>query len=128
MEQRTNVQVDRNGHDRGSDIKRFAIKAGIVTVLLLTATHLLLPDFDRLKRLNTPKTKLLLLSFVQNPRALLKISEIEEYEGKLDNAIREVELAVGLLEMHGASKETIDSYQSRITELKRQKGISGSAQ
>lgn len=102
------------------EIKRFAIKSAIIAVLLLAMVTSILPDFDKLKRLETPKTKLLLLSFIQNPRALLKISEIEEDEGKLDNAIREMELAVGLLEMHGAGKHTIQPYLDRINSLKLQ--------
>jgi hypothetical protein len=122
MEQsKIEVQAEPVKTTSGStEIKRFAIKAGIITVLLLTLLNLLLPDFDKLKRFETPKTKLILLSFIQNPRALLKISEIEEDEGKLDNAIREMELAVGLLEMHGAGKQIIEPYLARINRLKLQ--------
>ena len=101
-----------------TNIKRFAIKAGIVTVLFLTVLNSILPDFSKLKRLETPKAKLFLLSFVQNPRVLLKISEIEEAEGKLDNAIRETELALGLLEMHGAAGHTTNLYLNRIKTLR----------
>jgi len=96
----------------------FAMKAGIVLVVLLILADLLLPDISELKRLESPKTKLFLLSFVQNPQALFKISEIEEDEGKSDNAIREMELAVGLLEMHGANKQVIQKYTDRIKYLK----------
>src|SRR5437879_3820065 len=102
MEQSKNeVQAQPVKTTSGStEIKQFAIKAGIITVLVLTLMNSILPDFDKLKRFETPTTKLILLSFIQNPRALLKISEIEEDEGKLDNATREMELAVGLLELH----------------------------
>ena len=46
---------------------------------------------------------------------------LEEAEGKADNAIREMELAVGLLEMHGADKQTIKRYSDRAEKLKTKK-------
>lgn len=96
----------------------FAMKTGIVLILILILANFLLPDFSELKRFETPKSKIILLSFVQNPQALLKISEIEEAEGKIDNAIREVELAIGLLEMHGANNQVIQKYTDRVNKLK----------
>lgn len=100
----------------------FAMKTGIILILILILANALLPDFSELKRLETPKSKLFLLSFVQNPQALLKISEIEEGEGKIDNAIRETELAIGLLEMHGADKLVIQRYFDRLNKLKKSVG------
>ena len=121
-----NIKVGTSSSEKqllsnSSGLGAFAIKAGIVLVVLLILADLLLPDFSELKKLESPKTKLLLLSFVQNPQALFKISEIEEDEGKTDNAIREMELAVGLLEMHGASKQVIQKYADRIKYLKSKK-------
>lgn len=101
-----------------SAISAFAMKAGVVLVFILVLANFLAPDLSRLKRLETPKTKLYLLSFVQNPQALYKISEMDEAEGKIDNAIREIELAIGLLEMHGADKQVIQRYNDRLTKLK----------
>ncbi len=103
------------------ELGTFAMKAGIVLVLLSIVGNAMLPDFSELKRFETPKTKLFLLSFVQNPQALLKISEIEESEGNIENAIREVELSIGLLEMHGANKQTIQNYTDRLNKLKAKK-------
>lgn len=102
-------------------IEQFAMKTAIVLVLILVLANFLLPDLSELKRLETPKSKLVLLSFVQNPQALLKISEIEEAEGKIDNSIRETELAIGLLEMHGADRQVIQKYSDRVNELKAKK-------
>lgn len=102
-------------------IEIFAIKTGITLIVIFILAIFILPDINEfrinLKRLETPKSKLILLSFVQNPRALLKISEMEEAEGKLDNAIREAELAIGLLEMHGADKQVIQKYSNKVDEL-----------
>jgi hypothetical protein len=110
------------------DIKIFAIKTGIVLIGIFILANSLLPDFsqfnyqltkfqDNLKRFETPVGKLVLLSFVQNPQALLKVSEIEEAEGKFDDAIRETELAIGLLEMHRADKQVIEKYSDRVSKL-----------
>ena len=104
-----------------SDIGTFAIKTGIVLIGIFILADFLLPDFSNIKGLETPKSKLILASFVQNPRALLKISEIEEAEGKFDNARREMELAIGLLEMHGADKQVIQKYSDRLNNLMSKK-------
>lgn len=103
---------------KSGGIEQFAMKTVIILVLILVLANSLLPDFSELKRLETPKAKLVLLSFIQNPQALLKISEIEEAEGKIDNSIREAELAIGLLEMHGADKQVIQKYSDRVNKLK----------
>jgi hypothetical protein len=103
------------------ELGMFAMKAGIVLVLLLILGSAIFPDLSQLQRFETPMNKLYLLSFVQNPRALLKISEIEEADGKTENSIREVELAIGLLEMHGADKQTIQHYNDRLNMLKIKK-------
>ena len=105
-----------------TELGKFCIKTGIVLVGIFILISIALPDFGEikhdLKRFETPKSKLILLSFVQNPAALWKISEIEETEDKTANAIREMELAVGLLETHGAEKQTIKRYSDRIEKLK----------
>ena len=69
------------------------------------------------KELKREQAKLYFLSFVQNPAALYKTSEIEEREDKLSNAIRDMELAIGLLEMHGADKQVLRRYYSRLEKL-----------
>jgi hypothetical protein len=72
---------------------------------------LTLPDFSGIKdglkldltRFDTLAAKLFALGLVQNPAALYKYSEVEEAARETDNAIREMELAIGLLEMHNAN-------------------------
>lgn len=103
----------------------FVVKTGIILIGIFIFLGIILPDSDelrsKLRRLDTEKSKLAWLSFIQNPQSLLKISEIEENEGKLDNAIRETELAIGLLEMHGADKQVIQRYTDRIKKLMSKK-------
>jgi len=112
----------------------FVAKTVVVLLLLGLFLDLVLPDFSELKAdlseqkaalkerlvktFNEERTKLYVLSFVQNPAALYKTSEIKEREGKIDSAIRDVELAIGLLEMHSADKQVIKRYYDRLEKLK----------
>lgn len=83
----------------------------------------MLPDLDEVKFSLTKifkeeKTKILMLSFIQNPAVLYKLSEIEERKGSIRSAIRDVELAIGLLEMHGADRQIVERYSDRVMKLK----------
>lgn len=107
----------------------FGVKAILITALLVIVLDSLLPDWEGLyqkssalkvgvdKALSDERNKLYALSFVQNPAALHKASEIEERNGKLSNAIRDMELAIGLLEMNGADKQVIKRYNDRLDKL-----------
>jgi hypothetical protein len=96
----------------------FLIKSLIVFSCITGSIILLMPDFSSLQRLETDQNKLIALSFIQNPKALWKLSEAEESKGKLSNAVRYMELAIGLLEMHGSRGEIISKYETRMVELK----------
>lgn len=112
----------------------FTAKAVVITILLALFLDAFIPDFSQIREdfsqqkaalkvkvanaLKDERTKLYILSFVQNPVALYKTSEIAERDGKLDNAMRDMELAVGLLEMHGADKQVIKRYNDRLDKLK----------
>jgi hypothetical protein len=93
----------------------------VVVVVLATAALLsyLTPNWDRLQRFDTPINKIYLLSFVGNPEALWIASEHWEEQKKYDNAIREMRLAIGLLELHNANASVIDRYRARLNDLKR---------
>ena len=103
------------------------------TIGLLVAigifSSIMLPDLDEVnyyvretknsltKIFKEEKTKVLTLSFIQNPEALYKLSEIEERKGSIRSAIRDVELGIGLLEMHGADRQVIKRYSNRVVQL-----------
>ena len=111
----------------------FGVKAVIVAILVTIVLDAFIPDFSGIRddisqksvalkagvdnALKDDKTKLYALSFIQNPAALYKVSEIEERNGKLSNAIRDMELAIGLLEMNGADKQVIKRYNDRLDKL-----------
>lgn len=54
-----------------------------------------------------------------NPAVHLRVAAIEEAKGNLEAAIEEIELALGLLELHAADRATQEKYRSRLQELKR---------
>ena len=49
--------------------------------------------------------------------SLYKASQVAEREGRIDSAIRQIELAIGLLEMHSADKGVLGRYYSRLEGL-----------
>lgn len=116
------------------DIWPLAIKTIVILVIVGVFLDFVLPDFSRMKmevntgltrfkaqvdkNLKDERTKLYVLSFVQNPAALQKTSEIAEREGKIESAIRDMELAIGLLEMNNADKAVIKRYYDRVAKLK----------
>lgn len=60
----------------------------------------------------------MLLSFIQNPEALSIAADRDLLREKYYDAHLKLQIALGLLEMHGASKELINEYESRIDNIK----------
>lgn len=111
----------------------FTLKTAIVLALLGVFLSFALPDLYEIKaavkkNFKDERARLYTLSFVQNPAALYKTSEIEAQNGKIENAKRDMELAIGLLEMHGADKQVIKRYTDRLEELKLAKSKSNAKQ
>ncbi len=96
----------------------FVTKVVVVVLAILLVVAYLTPNMDRLKRFDTPINKIFLLSFIVNPEALYMASELWEEQKKYDNAVREMRLAIGLLEMHNADPKVIKRYQDRIDSLR----------
>jgi uncharacterized membrane protein YkgB len=96
----------------------FVTKIIIVTIAIIAIVSFLLPDTGQLKNLDTPLNKIYALSFIQNPEALYMASEHWESQKKYDNAIRDMRLAVGLLEMNHADNSVISRYRNRLDVLK----------
>lgn len=112
----------------------FTAKAVVITILLALFLDAFIPDVSHIredwskqkaalkvkvaKALKDERTKLYVLSFIQNPAALYKTSEIAERDSRLDSATRDMELAIGLLEMHGADKLVVKRYNDRLDKLK----------
>ena len=121
---------DKKTDDSIKSFWSFATKAVFIALILGITIETLLPDFSKIEadikttlskqinRLKDERSKLYVLSFVQNPAALYKTSELAESDGKYESAIRDMDLAIGLLEMHGADKQVIRRYYDRVEKLK----------
>ena len=61
----------------------------------------------------------MLLSFIQNPKALSIAADRDIFREKYNEAHLKLELALGLLEMHGASQELIKKYELSINAIEQ---------
>ncbi len=99
----------------------FVTKVIVVAVAIGALISYLTPNTDGLARFDTPINRIFILSFVQNPEGLYMASEIWESEKRYDFAIREMRLAIGLLEMHNADAAVIKRYKDRLALLSEKK-------
>jgi len=104
-----------------TDIGKFFVKSLIVVAMIFGGMYFLMPDARVFKGLETDQNKYIALTLIQNPRILWKMSETDESKGNLPNAIRDMEVAIGLLEMHGARLEVLQTYQNRLQTLENKK-------
>ncbi len=104
-----------------TDIGKFFVKSLIVVAMIFGGIYFLIPDARVFKCLETDQNKYIAHTLIQNPRILWKMSETDESKGNLQNAIRDMEVAIGLLEMHGARLEVIQIYQNRLQALENKK-------
>ena len=99
----------------------FVTKVIVIAVAVGGLISFLTPNTDKLSRFDTPVNRLVALSFVQNPEAFYMISELRESENRIDLAIREMRLAMGLLEMHNADAVVLKRYRDRLDKLNEKK-------
>ena len=104
-----------------TDIGKFFVKSLIVVAMIFGGIYFLIPDAKVFKGLETDQNKYIALTLIQDPRILWKMSETDESKGNLQNAIRDMEVAIGLLEMHGARLEVLQTYQNRLQTLENKK-------
>jgi hypothetical protein len=99
----------------------FVTKVVVVVVAIGALISFLMPNTDGLARFDTEINRIFVLSFVQNPEGLYMASEIWESEKRYDFAVREMRLAIGLLEMHNADVTVVKRYRDRLTMLSSKK-------
>jgi hypothetical protein len=99
----------------------FVTKVVVIVVAIGALISFLMPNTDGLARFDTEINRIFVLSLVQNPEGLYMASEIWESEKRYDFAIREMRLAIGLLEMHNADAAVIKRYRDRLVMLSSQK-------
>ena len=127
--------MPENSTNSRKPVSSFALKLIIALVLLYTFFDILLPDFSDIQNFISSKNKIIsakinekqnqfyFLGLVQNPAAFYRSSEIHEANGRLDKAIRDMDLAIGLLEMNGANQTVIERYTNRLSMLRKQINI-----
>ena len=119
---------NNNGDISQSNLTNFTLKFAIAAIVIVGALSFILPDpqffqsfkmaFDkRIKNDIGMRTRLKGL-LTTNPAVHWKESVIEEGKGRFDEASIEMELAVGLLEMHSADKTVIERYSKRLNSLR----------
>ncbi len=105
--------------DRSIDLSKglpsFIVKTFIIVFSVTFAFSALVPEFPKIPE--TERNKLLLLSFIQSPYVLWRLSLIEEDKGDVKNAITFMEAAISLMEMNGASDGSIKKYHDRLSML-----------
>ena len=109
-----NDPIDEIDFSKG--IVGFAIKSLILSLAIVFCFNALVPDIPKIPE--TERNKLILLSFIQNPYVLWKLSEFEETKGNIENASKFIEAAIALMEMHGATDKSLNKYQEKLKKLK----------
>ena len=104
--------------DFSKGIPNFILKTAIVTIAITLSISYLLPEMPKMPKIpETQRNKLILLSFVQNPYVLWKLSIMEEEKGNYKKAVTYIEAAIGLMEMNGASDQSLRKYQERLEKI-----------
>lgn len=107
-----------------SSIGMFFIKLVLVSVAFIAIVSIFLPNFNNIQEkwkeyISERENRALLLSFIQNPVALTISGERDLERKNYTEAALKFELAVGLLEMHGASPTTMQPYKARLLDARR---------
>jgi hypothetical protein len=71
----------------------------------------------------TERNKIFLASFIQNPYALHRLSEIAENSGDIDKAIVYMEFALSLVDLHCNSSKQYIIFEKRLKDLMKKKQI-----
>jgi len=107
-----------------NEIFVYAAKILILLVMIVFSLMFLLLSISRFIESKTTineKNAIILLGLIQNPAALEKASIISEQKGHIDKAVVEMELAIGLLELHSASPAILARYNNRLKHLQSKK-------
>lgn len=133
---------------RGEAYLQFAVKSLILSLIFVAVMAVglsvmlgtLTPDRTEVKRrvdrareniigeLAKEKTRIRIKGlFTTNPYVHWKVSLISESEGNIAGAVEEMELAMGLLEIHSADKSVMQKYEARTRELQRRLAVAKAA-
>ena len=100
----------------------FLVKTVVISLAVVITLNALIPDIPDIPKIpETEQNKLILLSFIQSPYVLWRLSELEEARGKNENASKYIEAAIGLMEMHGSSERYLEKYRERLKKINTKK-------
>ena len=105
-----------------SGLLAFTVRALVVVMLIAIAIAALIPDIaGPLKReLRREEARIRISGLLtSNPYVHMRVSQIREQKGDLQGALDELELAIGLFELHGSDKAARERYVARRDELKK---------
>jgi hypothetical protein len=121
----------------GTGYVDFAVKVSIITVALALGAGYVFESIVQtlVSTVNVPSLKTKLRTAMKdektrirlkgllttNPAVHYRVSAIEEANGNLDAAIEEIDLALGLLELHQVDRATREKYQARLQDLTRKR-------
>lgn len=113
------------------DLTVFSLKAFILIYII----YLFLPSLPDADQLNDLKAKLqkqfrneqariqLTGLLTTNPYVYWRVSEIMEQKGDIERAIEQMQLAIGLFELHPSDKEARQRYAARLKELQKKSAL-----
>jgi len=94
----------------------FILKSIIFVLSIYFVSLIIVPSFPKIP--DNERNRLLIVSFIQNPHILYKLSVLKEDAGDISNSILFMESAIGLLEMNGASNSVIERYNKRLITIR----------
>lgn len=113
------------------DLTVFSLKAFILIYII----YLFLPSLPDVDQLNDLKAKLqkqfrneqariqLTGLLTTNPYVYWRVSEIMEQKGDIERAIEQMQLAIGLFELHPSDKEARQRYAARLKKLQKKAAL-----
>ena len=116
-------------------VEKIVLFSAMVMVVVI-AINFVTPDFEDIKQslrdvkqslrkeFRSEVTRIRLIGFfTTNPAVHMRESQIAERKGNIADAIDEIELALGLLELHSTDKEAKQRYLTRLAELKKKQEL-----
>ena len=109
----------------------YVIKVLVTAIIFVGAVSFLLPNAHEISakvknELRKDENRIRLKGlFTTNPAVHMKVSYLKEQAGDIKGAVMEIELAIGLLELHSADKAVISRYQARLDELRKKMPAQG---
>jgi len=114
---------DRGAASAFSGLLAFTIRALMVMIVVAIGFAVVLPDTRDMtqalrRELRREETRIRLTGLLTtNPYVHMRVSQIKEKAGNIQGALDEIELAIGLFELHASDRQARQRYVARRDEL-----------